>query len=365
MGKSTIIKIGAIILGVAAIGTTVVVGYQHYNKFIASNNNNQEEKQKEEEEKKIEESISNDDSEKAKQELKDFEDKKENSQDIIIPDDVTEEKKEQLEAKKTYLQIFEKVSELYNSSTDNENSTMTGINKIFKSKDGYVLYVSSVNQIRSKFYKSNSFIQIGIDNVADFEEFNLKLKEINNAQELYVFNDYSKSEEINKEIFRLTTLGFSSNQYELLNCTSDKKLDSNEAPLNSCLFIKINEDSGNIYELGEINYARFTWGKTYDEAVEIFRNREDYLSLQKINYTFEDSNLDWEKYKNQNESVNSAEIIVENFSTKDENGKVSGMNWNIVQEQRQQAQAKKEAKLASQDAAMDHTPLYSDQELSL
>ena len=60
-----------------------------------------------------------------------------------------------------------------------------------------------------------------------------------------------------------------------------------------------------------------------------------------------------------------AQAEIEEISTRDANGKVTGMDWDEYQEKVETKKAQNAAKLASQDAAMDHTPLYSDKELSL
>lgn len=60
-----------------------------------------------------------------------------------------------------------------------------------------------------------------------------------------------------------------------------------------------------------------------------------------------------------------AQAEIEEISTRDENGKVTGMDWDESQEKVEKKKAQNAAKLASQDAAMDYMPLYSDQELSL
>lgn len=69
------------------------------------------------------------------------------------------------------------------------------------------------------------------------------------------------------------------------------------------------------------------------------------------------------KYNKSAEAQAQAEI--EEISTRNEDGKVTGMAWDEYQEKVETKKAQNAAKLASQDAAMDHTPLYSDKELSL
>lgn len=80
------------------------------------------------------------------------------------------------------------------------------------------------------------------------------------------------------------------------------------------------------------------------------------------------SNLEgWQEIQSKyNKSAQAqAQAEIDEISTRDANGKVTGMDWDEYQEKVETKKAQKAAKLASQDAAMDHTPLYSDKELSL
>lgn len=80
------------------------------------------------------------------------------------------------------------------------------------------------------------------------------------------------------------------------------------------------------------------------------------------------SNLEgWQEIQSKyNKSAQAqAQADIEEISTRDANGKVTGMDWDEYQEKVETKKAQNAAKLASQDAAMDHTPLYSDKELSL
>ena len=80
------------------------------------------------------------------------------------------------------------------------------------------------------------------------------------------------------------------------------------------------------------------------------------------------SNLEgWQEIQSKyNKSAQAqAQAEIDEISTRDANGKVTGMDWDEYQEKVEKKKAQNAAKLASQDAAMDHTPLYSDKELSL
>lgn len=97
-----------------------------------------------------------------------------------------------------------------------------------------------------------------------------------------------------------------------------------------------------------------------------FEDDQDVVIVKpraKINSNLEGWQEIQSKYNKSAEAQAQAEI--DEISTRDANGKVTGMDWDEYQEKVETKKAQNAAKLASQDAAMDHTPLYSDKELSL
>lgn len=97
-----------------------------------------------------------------------------------------------------------------------------------------------------------------------------------------------------------------------------------------------------------------------------FEDDQDVVIVKpraKINSNLEGWQEIQSKYNKSAEAQAQAEI--DEISTRDANGKVTGMDWDEYQEKVETKKAQNAAKLASQDAAMDHTPLYSDQGLSL
>lgn len=60
-----------------------------------------------------------------------------------------------------------------------------------------------------------------------------------------------------------------------------------------------------------------------------------------------------------------AQAMIESNSTRDANGKVTGMAWGSIQTQREEEKAEREARLAMADTSSNVNVLYSDQGLSL
>lgn len=111
---------------------------------------------------------------------------------------------------------------------------------------------------------------------------------------------------------------------------------------------------------------------TYEDMEETYivsfdNSLQKYVALQitKVCPEFW-AQLEIEQAQNATPSAEAqAQAEIEEISTRDANGKVTGMAWDEYQEKVETKKAQNAAKLASQDAAMDHTPLYSDKELSL
>ena len=123
------------------------------------------------------------------------------------------------------------------------------------------------------------------------------------------------------------------------------------------------------YNYMEINASMVTMEMTLDQWVEYSKTSNNDNLHVGFDQTYKSAELDWkalsEEYSGQKTQEAQAQAEIEEISTRDENGKVTGMDWNESQEKVEKKKAQNAAKLASQDAAMDHTPLYSDKELSL
>ena len=327
---------------------------------------------------KLKELISDEENERNKNELDEITNNKEKPENIVIPENATKEEKQTLEAKKTYLKIIENINRLYLEkfppiTSENSNdiaSTMTGINNIYKTDDGYVFYISAMNKYGDRYYKSNAFLEISTNEIySSFAELNEILDQQQTSNLLYVFNDYGRCEDINQEIFRLSSSVYVSNggSCELIDMSTNILIDNGFPPSSSQIFMKVeNPEEELFYKLGIVNYStESAMSETYDDLVTRLQNKTGYKQFAPGFHLLYDTGMDWEAYRIQNESQAQAQAEIDEISTRDANGKVTGMAWDEYQEKVETKKAQNAAKLASQDAAMDHTPLYSDKELSL
>ena len=327
---------------------------------------------------KLKELISDEENERNKNELDEITNNKEKPENIVIPENATKEEKQTLEAKKTYLKIIENINRLYLEkfppiTSENSNdiaSTMTGINNIYKTDDGYVFYISAMNKYGDRYYKSNAFLEISTNEIySSFAELNEILDQQQTSKLLYVFNDYGRCEDINQEIFRLCSSAYVSNggSCELIDMSTNILIDNGFPPSSSLIFMKVeNPEEELFYKLGIVNYStESAMSETYDDLVTRLQNKTGYKQFAPGFHLLYDTGMDWEAYRIQNESQAQAQAEIDEISTRDANGKVTGMAWDTYQEKVEKKKAQNAAKLASQDAAMDHTPLYSDKELSL
>ena len=327
---------------------------------------------------KLKELISDEENERNKNELDEITNNKEKPENIVIPENATKEEKQTLEAKKTYLKIIENINRLYLEkfppiTSENSNdiaSTMTGINNIYKTDDGYVFYISAMNKYGDRYYKSNAFLEISTNEIySSFAELNEILDQQQTSKLLYVFNDYGRCEDINQEIFRLCSSAYVSNggSCELIDMSTNILIDNGFPPSSSLIFMKVeNPEEELFYKLGIVNYStESAMSETYDDLVTRLQNKTGYKQFAPGFHLLYDTGMDWEAYRIQNESQAQAQAEIDEISTRDANGKVTGMAWDEYQEKVETKKAQNAAKLASQDAAMNHTPLYSDKELSL
>lgn len=322
--------------------------------------------------------ISDEENERNKNELDEITNNKEKPENIAIPENATEEEKQTLEAKKTYLKIIDNINRLYlekfppitSGDANDIASTMTGINNIYKTDDGYVFYISAMNKYGDRYYKSNAFLEITTNEIySSFAELNEILDQQQTSNLLYVFNDYGRCEDINQEIFRLCSSVYASNggSCELIDMSTNILIDNGFPPSSSLIFMKVeNPEEELFYKLGIVNYStESAMSETYDDLVTRLQNKTGYKQFAPGFHLLYDTGMDWEAYRIQNESQAQAQAEIDEISTRDANGKVTGMDWDEYQEKVETKKAQNAAKLASQDAAMDHTPLYSDKELSL
>ena len=177
--KARIIVTAVVALGVLI--TSVVVAVKKANNQTQHVDQSEEQRREQEKIQKIIEDnvdvskISDKESQNNKKELETKKDNQQNSKDIIIPEDATDEEKQELTEKKQDLEMNEKIEDIYNSLYPNsDDETKEGSSSILKIKTIFANSSSSkifslietidiVNGKYVKFDKLISFDKIDID----------------------------------------------------------------------------------------------------------------------------------------------------------------------------------------------------------
>ena len=153
--------------------------------------------------------ISDKESQNNKKELETKKDNQQNSKDIIIPEDATDEEKQELTEKKQDLEMDEKIEDIYNSLYPNcDDETKEGSSSILKIKTIFANCSSSkifslietIDIVNGKYVKFDKLISFDkIDNyVGDYTKSDL-IKYISNSKKCQT-KIISYSENVNSEI---------------------------------------------------------------------------------------------------------------------------------------------------------------------
>lgn len=366
MKKSKKIKIGVAILTPVMI-TCVVggVGYSHYNKYIKQNSNQLPDGEQYDKEKPIEDRIDEDKSQETKKEFDKIKEEQPKPSDIVIPDDATEKDKEQLGVAKQYLTIFNSVNNVYKASLKEKNPdkfALSEITDIYLDNGAYIFNLDVVKETNGKYYHSNVLLKVSCDIVNSIDDLATKSEKFTRGTIKYEFDSYLSNQEMNSKLFHDTN----PNGEVILDTVLFTSGDMAETPIQSNVLVK----EGNEYTIINLYYWGHSIGKTYEEMQSEILSQKSY-AYQNVLDSYSKTSIDWQsflkEYKayQQSQQEAQAQAEIEEISTRDENGKVTGMDWDESQEKVEKKKAQNAAKLASQDAAMDYMPLYSDQELSL
>lgn len=337
---------------------------------------------------------------KLKEELeKDQPDK--NPEDIVIPEDATDEEKEKIEQEKDYWQVIKQIKtqikELIKSTEANYNNespapnyiknlqSIRRINNFYVDTDGSLiadldlLYTENFGET-SYMKQMNMIYSFGNENVAlndSSAKDILDFIQDKQTQTKLLTNFVESNFETGLKDFYNNHLKNFAGLKELQDDGYDVELQDmkcmlasfSEVPMRIFCVSKATKGEDVKYNYMEINASMVTMEMTLDQWVEYSKiSNNDNLHVG-FDQTYKSAALDWkalsEEYSGQKTQEAQAQAEIEEISTRDENGKVTGMAWNESQEKVEKKKAQNAAKLASQDAAMDYMPLYSDQELSL
>lgn len=365
--------------------------------FVVNNfkkgSSNKKEKTREEERVK-------DEDQKLKQDLeKDQPDK--NPEDIIIPEDATDEEKEKIEQEKDYWQVIKQIKtqikELIKSTEANYNNespapnyiknlqSIRRINNFYVGSDGSLiadldlLYTENFGET-SYMKQMNMIYSFGNENVAlndSSAKDILDFIQDKQTQTKLLTNFVESNFETGLKDFYNNHLKNFAGLKELQDAGYDVELQDmkcmlasfSEVPMRIFCVSKATKGEDVKYNYMEINASMVTMEMTLDQWVEYSKTSNNDNLHVGFDQTYKSAALDWkalsEEYSGQKTQEAQAQAEIEEISTRDENGKVTGMDWDESQEKVEKKKAQNAAKLASQDAAMDYMPLYSDQELSL
>lgn len=362
-------KFGKMISVGIIVGVIGGAGYGIYKIVDGVKNSNPDDKVKD---KPVEDLIDEDQSKKTKEEFDTIKDKQPKSEDIVIPDNATEEEKEKLSITKQYLTIFDAVNKVYlnalkASGQDVNKFVLSEISDLYITGASCVFNLDVIKEKNGKFYHSNIFIDVPSQKIETIDDLILQSQKFTQGTIQHEFDSYLSNRQMNQKLFQDWT---NAQKCELLLdvVMFENNIITEDPPYESKILI-FNKES-DCYEVRSMEYFLHTNGRTYQEMQEYIRTHKTWANVNLLN-SYKKSPFDWQSFLNeykayqQSQQEAQAQAEIEEISTRNENGNVTGMNWDESQEKVEKKKAQNAAKLASQDAAMDYMPLYSDQELSL
>lgn len=143
-----------------------------------------------------------------------------------------------------------------------------------------------------------------------------------------------------------------------------------ESPMHYYCISKVTNGDKITYVVTDATSQVKTQGMSMEEWKAWAKDPSDKSGVFKIyEYELSPLNFDWkalsEKYSGQKTQEAQAQAEIEEISTRDANGKVTGFDWNAYTDLMKQKEAEKEARELEQTATQQESVTYSDQELSL
>lgn len=372
-------KIGKAILGGMIAAAVVGVGTYVVIKVV----NNQNNKFEQEDDSKLREDVS-----------KDTPDKDPN--DIIIADDISEEEKQKLQEEKEYWTVVQETKKqlsekILSSVTADESGHMPAYIQNFQSVrrinnfyvegnniivDADILYNDydgSLQQMNFVLSFSNDGIELDSEDLSSvmnyISEENTKAKMISSLLD-YDFTDsldefyqnHVKDKYLLKEY---QEQGYSVELFEM-RCSRP----SNETiPTNFLCISKLTKDDETIYLAHKLGTFMVTGNMDIEQWREFVKTTSNKNFSLKLEQEWTPTGFDWkalsEEYSGQKTQEAQAQAEIEEISTRNENGNVTGFDWNAYTDLMKQKEAEKEAKELEQTATQQESVTYSDQELSL
>ena len=337
---------------------------------------------------------------KLKQDLeKDQPDK--NPEDIVIPEDATDEEKEKIEQEKDYWQVIKQIktqiTELIKSTEANysaENPAPTyiknlqsirRINNFYVGSDGSL--IADIDLLYTENFEETSYMK-QMNMIYSFGNENIELNDSSatdilnfiqdtQTQTKLLTNFVESNFETGLEDFYNNHLKNFAGLKELQDDGYDVELQDmkctlasfSEVPMRIFCVSKATKGEDVKYNYMEVNASMVTMEMTLDQWVEYSKTSNNDNLHVGFDQTYKSAELDWkalsEEYSGQKTQEAEAQAEIEEISTINENGNVTGFDWNAYKDLMKQKEAEKEARELEQTATQQESVTYSDQELSL
>ena len=346
------------------------------------------------------EKIAKEEDEKLKEELeKDKPDK--NPDDIVIPEDATDEEKEKIEQEKDYWQVIKQIktqiTELIKSTEANYSAenpapnyiknlqSIRRINNFYVGSDGSL--IADIDLLYTENFGENSYMR-QMNMIYSFGNENIELNDSSatdilnfiqdtQTQTKLLTNFVESNFETGLEDFYNNHLKNFAGLKELQDDGYDVELQDvkcmlasfSEVPMRIFCVSKATKGEDVKYNYMEINVSMVTMEMTLDQWVEYSKTSNNDNFHVGFDQTYKSAELDWkalsEEYSGQKTQEAQAQAEIEEISTRNENGNVTGFDWNAYADLMKQKEAEKEAKELEQTVTQQESVTYSDQELSL
>ena len=346
------------------------------------------------------EKIAKEEDQKLKQDLeKDQPDK--DPEDIVIPEDATDEEKEKIEQEKDYWQVIKQIktqiTELIKSTEANYSAenpapnyiknlqSIRRINNFYVGSDGSL--IADIDLLYTENFGENSYMR-QMNMIYSFGNENIELNDSSatdilnfiqdtQTQTKLLTNFVESNFETGLEDFYNNHLKNFAGLKELQDDGYDVELQDvkcmlasfSEVPMRIFCVSKATKGEDVKYNYMEINVSMVTMEMTLDQWVEYSKTSNNDNLHVGFDQTYKSAKLDWkalsEEYSGQKTQEAEAQAEIEEISTINENGNVTGFDWNAYKDLMKQKEAEKEAKELEQTVTQQESVTYSDQELSL
>lgn len=294
-------------------------------------------------------------------------------EDIIVPEDATEEEKEALSEEMAYWSIVQRIKDCINMSNGEYGNSFVKLNNIYSTENANELFVCA-NVLGSDFsyYTADEIYRIQFENDLDFSDVEALSESMNSSilscESRILMKDLKNSKEICENLYN-----------SIANKTTDEcsllysGIMSNmiEEYYSSGLVLKQTDQFGESIKFIEVQYSMIGLDKNSDELLDYFNKNEIHVT-SKVKGIASQTNINWEQLYSKYSEVNKTQstesgaeaesVAVEECTERDSEGNVVGFDWNAYL----QKNASSHSKVDLDNSQSPSSPIrYADLELSL